>query len=60
VIGLYPGATDTAIWEQFWPEAPRRRMLSPQTVARAVVFALSLPPEATVEELVIAPTGGAL
>jgi len=60
VIGLYPGATDTAIWEQFWPAVPRRRMMSPQTIARAVVFALSLPPEATVEELVIAPTGGAL
>ncbi len=60
VIGLYPGATDTAIWEQFWPQAPRRRMLSPDTVARAVVFAVSLPPEATVEELVIAPSGGAL
>jgi NAD(P)-dependent dehydrogenase (short-subunit alcohol dehydrogenase family) len=60
VIGLYPGATDTAIWEQFWPEAPRRRMLSPETIARAVVFALSLPAEATVEELVIAPSGGPL
>jgi NAD(P)-dependent dehydrogenase (short-subunit alcohol dehydrogenase family) len=60
VIGLYPGATNTAIWEQFWPQAPRRRMMSPQTVARAVVFALSLPPGATVEELVIAPTAGAL
>jgi len=60
VIGLYPGATDTAIWEQFWREAPRRRMISPETIARAVVFALSLPPEATVEELVIGPTGGAL
>jgi len=60
VIDLYPGATDTAIWEQFWPQAPRRRMMSPETIARAVVFALSLPPEVTVEELVIAPTGGAL
>jgi len=60
VIGLYPGATDTAIWEQFWPKAPRRRMMRPETIARAVVFALSLPPEATVEELVIAPTAGAL
>ncbi len=60
VIGLYPGATDTAIWKQFWPQAPRKRMMSPETIARAVVFALSLPPEATVEELVIAPTGGAL
>ena len=60
VIGLYPGATDTAMWDQFWPEAPRRRMMSPETIARAVVFAVSLPAEATVEELVIAPTGGAL
>lgn len=60
VIGLYPGATDTAIWEQVWPKAPRRRMMSPETIAHAVVFALSLPPEATVEELVIAPTGGPL
>jgi len=60
VIGIYPGPTDTAIWEQFWPEAPRRRMMSPETVARAVVFAVSLPPEATIEDLVISPTGGAL
>jgi len=60
VIGVYPGPTDTAIWDQFWPEAPRQRMMSPETIARAVVFAVSLPPEATVEELVIAPTGGAL
>ena len=60
VIGIFPGATDTAIWEQFWPQAPRGRMISPETIAQAVVFALSLPPEATVEELVIAPTAGAL
>jgi len=60
VIGIYPGATDTAIWEQFWPQAPRRRMMSPETIAQAVVFALSLPPEATVEELVIRPTSGTL
>ena len=60
VIGLYPGATDTAIWEQFWADAPRALMMSAETIARAVVFALSLPPEATVEELVIGPTGGAL
>jgi len=60
VIGLYPGATDTAIWKQFWPGAPRQRMMSPKTIALAVVFVLSLPSEAMVEELVIAPTAGAL
>ena len=60
VIGIYPGATDTDIWEQFWPQAPRQRMISLETIAQAVVFTLSLPPEATVEELVIRPTLGTL
>ncbi len=60
VIALMPGATDTDIWKQFWPEAPRERMVSAESVASAVVNAILLPQEATIEELVIAPTGGAL
>jgi NADP-dependent 3-hydroxy acid dehydrogenase YdfG len=35
-------------------------MMSPETVARAVVAALSLPQDATVEEIVVTPTSGAL
>ncbi|MGE5205836.1 MAG: SDR family oxidoreductase [Chlamydiota bacterium] len=60
VIALMPGATDTEIWNQFWPEAPRRRMLRPEAVAQAVLDALLLPPETTVEEITLMPTGGAL
>lgn len=60
VIALMPGATDTEIWNQFWPEAPRARMLRPQTVAQAVLDALLLPPESTVEEITLLPTAGAL
>ncbi len=60
VLGLYPGATDTTIWNQFWPDAPRGRMLSAETVARATLHAISLPEDATVEELVLTPTAGAL
>jgi len=60
VIALQAGATDTAIWQQFWPEAPRHRMISPETVAEALVSALALPENATVSELIITPTGGAL
>jgi NAD(P)-dependent dehydrogenase (short-subunit alcohol dehydrogenase family) len=60
VIALLPGATDTDIWKQFWPDAPRSRMMSPETIASAVVNAILLPGNATVEELVIAPTAGAL
>lgn len=60
VLALMPGATDTDIWQQFWPEAPRAKMISPETVAQAVLHAVSAPPEATIEEIRIGPTAGAL
>jgi NAD(P)-dependent dehydrogenase (short-subunit alcohol dehydrogenase family) len=60
VIALMLGAVDTDIWESFWSEAPRKKMMSTETVARAVVDALRLPDNSTVEELVIRPTAGAL
>jgi NAD(P)-dependent dehydrogenase (short-subunit alcohol dehydrogenase family) len=60
VIALLPGATDTAIWKTLWPEAPRKKMMSPKTVAEAAVNALTLPADSTVEELTIMPSAGAL
>ncbi len=60
VMALLPGATDTAIWNTLWPEAPRRKMMQPETVAQALVNALVLPAESTVEELVIMPSAGTL
>ena len=60
VIALLPGATNTRIWETLWPQAPRQKMISPDTVARALVDALRLPPDTTVEELTVMPTTGAL
>jgi NAD(P)-dependent dehydrogenase (short-subunit alcohol dehydrogenase family) len=60
VIGLLPGATDTDIWKTLWPQAPRRKMLSPATVAETVVNAILLPENATVETLKILPTAGTL
>lgn len=55
VIALLPGATDTDIWTTLWPQAPRRKMMKPQTVAEAVVQAILLPANATVESLKILP-----
>jgi NAD(P)-dependent dehydrogenase (short-subunit alcohol dehydrogenase family) len=60
VISLLPGATNTDIWTTLWPQAPRRKMMSPTTVAEAVVHAILLPPNATVEILEILPTAGTL
>ena len=60
VIALMPGATDTAIWERLWPKAPRRRMMSAETVAGVVLNALIVPENSTVEKIMIMPAGGAL
>lgn len=60
VIAALPGSTDTPIWETLWPEAPRHKMMRAETVAQAIVAALKLPPEATVEELDLMPTSGPL
>jgi NAD(P)-dependent dehydrogenase (short-subunit alcohol dehydrogenase family) len=60
VMALMPGPTDTAIWEQFWPDAPRNRMLSADSVAQAVLTAVLLPPDANLSELVLVPMKGAL
>jgi NAD(P)-dependent dehydrogenase (short-subunit alcohol dehydrogenase family) len=60
VIALMPGATDTAIWNTLWPKAPRRKMMSPDTVAAMVVTTLLLPNNSTVEKLVVMPSVGTL
>jgi NAD(P)-dependent dehydrogenase (short-subunit alcohol dehydrogenase family) len=60
VVALIPGATDTPIWQQFWPDAPREKMISPATVAESVLHAVSLPSQAAVEEIVILPAAGVL
>jgi NAD(P)-dependent dehydrogenase (short-subunit alcohol dehydrogenase family) len=60
VIALMPGATNTAIWNRLWPEAPRRKMMSAETVARTVVDALRLPENTTAEKIVVMPSSGTL
>jgi NAD(P)-dependent dehydrogenase (short-subunit alcohol dehydrogenase family) len=60
VLALIPGATNTEIWQQFWPDAPRAKMISPATVAQAVLHAVSAPPEAAIDEIHIGPTAGVL
>jgi short-subunit dehydrogenase len=60
VLAVMPGATDTAIWDRLWPDAPRKKMMSAETVASVVVNALLVPENSSVEKLVIAPVRGAL
>jgi NADP-dependent 3-hydroxy acid dehydrogenase YdfG len=60
VLALLPGATDTEIWSQFWPGAPREKMISAETVAQAVLHAVSAPANTTIEEIRIGPAAGVL
>ena len=60
VIALIPGATNTEIWNQFWADAPRANMMSPESIADAVLGALLLPANTSVDELVINPITGTL
>jgi NAD(P)-dependent dehydrogenase (short-subunit alcohol dehydrogenase family) len=60
VVALLPGATATRIWRQFWPDAPRARMLAAATVAQVVASAVALPANANFDEIVIAPSAGTL
>jgi NAD(P)-dependent dehydrogenase (short-subunit alcohol dehydrogenase family) len=60
VLALLPGATDTAIWNQFWPAAPKEKMISAETVAQAVLHAVSAPANTSIEEIRIGPAAGVL
>jgi len=60
VIALMPGATDTAIWDTLWPNAPRRNMMSAESVAQAVIDAILLPPNTTAEKVIVMPSIGTL
>ena len=59
-MALFPGATDTEIWEQFWPDAPRNKMVEPDNLAQAVLYAVWLPPKVNLSELQLVPMEGVL
>jgi NAD(P)-dependent dehydrogenase (short-subunit alcohol dehydrogenase family) len=60
VLALLPGATDTDIWGQFWANAPKEKMISADTVAEAVLHAVSAPANTSIDEIRIGPVAGVL
>ena len=60
VLALVPGPTDTEIWNQFWPDAPREKMMRPEDVARAVLTAVTMPAGTAVDEIRMSPASGSL
>jgi NAD(P)-dependent dehydrogenase (short-subunit alcohol dehydrogenase family) len=60
VTALFPGATDTPIWNRLPGTWDRAAMVRPQEVARALAYALEADPSTLVEEIHLGPAGGAL
>ncbi|HWC03478.1 MAG TPA: SDR family NAD(P)-dependent oxidoreductase [Methylomirabilota bacterium] len=60
VAALCPGAVDTPFWDRIPGPPDRSRMLRPEAVADAALLVAVQPPEAFVEEIVLAPTPGVL
>ena len=60
ITALFPGATDTPIWDQLPGTWDRAAMVRPQEVARALAYALEADPSTLVEEIHLGPAGGAL
>jgi short-subunit dehydrogenase len=60
VAALCPGAVDTPFWDGVPSPPDRGRMLRPEAVAEAALLVAAQPPEAFVEEIVLAPTPGVL
>ena len=59
VTAVLPGAIDTTSWDAAPGRWNRRRMLSPATVARAIVEVCTQPDGTTTDEIVLSPTAGA-
>ncbi len=61
VIVVAPGSVNTPLWDTKTVQAdfPRSQMLSPETVAQAIIGAVQIPASAVVEELKLMPSGGA-
>jgi 3-oxoacyl-[acyl-carrier protein] reductase len=60
VLALLPGATGTDIWGQFWADAPKEKMISADTVAEAVLHAVSAPANTSIDEIRIGPAASVL
>ncbi|MEO6940586.1 MAG: SDR family oxidoreductase [Candidatus Kapaibacterium sp.] len=60
VIGIFPGATETALWSPMARTEFHERMMQPEDIAQAVMAALAQPQRALMEEILLRPIGGDL
>lgn len=61
-VTICPGSVDTPIWDTDTVQADfdRSAMLTPEDVAASIIHAALLPRHATIDEVIVTPSGGAL
>lgn len=60
VTSLFPGATDTPLWDAQGGSPPREDMLTAQAVGQVVRELVKLPPDRVVDEMTVTPPKGVL
>jgi len=55
VLAFIPGGVDSDLWKGTWDEAPRDKMMQPETLGKLVVAAVTTPENTAVEEIVVRP-----
>jgi NAD(P)-dependent dehydrogenase (short-subunit alcohol dehydrogenase family) len=60
VTAVVPGAVDTPFWERAGGDLPRERMLRPEDLTAAIVFAATAPPGVHHDEIHVMPPEGVL
>ena len=58
VIAVFPGATETEIWDEDTRAKNHDRMMQPEDIAQAIINAMKLPDRALVEEILLRPIQG--
>ncbi len=60
VLNVYPAATNTEIWDGVPGDWAREKMMSPDDVAAAIVYAVNQPASVAVENITLSNTSGKL
>ncbi len=60
VTGLFPGATDTPLWDSMESHPERSDMLSAKAVAETIKMLIDLSRDRVIDEIVLTPTKGTL
>lgn len=60
VISVFPGATETEIWDEVERKKNHNRMMQPSDIAEAIFSAVRMPKRALIEEITMRPIGGDL